>query len=216
MNKGWRWLRHAGLVLGTSAVLTLGAERDASAIVNVGAEGGIASHTDTNIGPAWGAHLELNPVLGLYIGAYYFHAAATWSSATDSTDNGILFDSFGGQLRYILSVPGLFESFKPYAKVGVGYATVQYPGVSVAPVSLTPGAVSTQFGSVDPRSGHYIEVPIGVGFLWQFAKVVQLDLGLAYRPGFSFSGDAYNPPSGAAYTQPTSGFSGTIGLSLDF
>jgi hypothetical protein len=211
MTSPRRWFARASLAF-TAGLVVFGTARPAAALLNVGLEGGLAKRTETKVGPAWGAHAELNPILGLHVGPYFFYSVNDPSDSSSAfVTRGIRFTTVGGRVRYIFDFLG--KDFMPYAFVGLGYTSVSYPGIPV-PGTFSPVTSQTAGNTYTPE-GSFMEVPLGLGIAHTAFKVVQFDLGAAWRPGTTFRGNAYEGNSAPA-TKPSGGFSVTLGASFAF
>jgi opacity protein-like surface antigen len=183
-----------------AALALLFLPKAASAMINVGAEGGIVKRSadsplNLKLGLGYGAHGELDMFPLLKLGAYYLHyeLGSADKPALGSADAA--FNTLGLRARVTLPIPG---SYKPYAFAGVGYTWVNYTPVS------PPG---------EGVGGHFFETPIGVGIAYEVVEIFQLSLDAAWRPGFGFGGDAFTASSGGG--NPSSGWSVLLGASLN-
>jgi hypothetical protein len=173
----------------------------ADAFVNVGAEVGAVKRSadapgDLKLGLGFGLHAEVGLLPFINLGPYFLH----YQLASDSFDNvDAAFNTLGLRARLVLPLP---VQYKPYVFVGAGYAWVNYHS------SATVGNVAF---SAD-TSGHFIETPIGVGIAVGALPLLQFSLDVAYRPGLSFGGEAYDT---AGIPKPNSGFSVMLGVALD-
>jgi opacity protein-like surface antigen len=188
------------LVFVVSLVFALLAPRRVEAFINVGAEGGLVkrsadSPNNLKLGLGYGLHGEIDMIPLLKVGPYYLHSelSSADSPAPGATDAA--FNTLGLRARFLLPIPG---SYKPYAYAGLGYTWVNYTPVVPSPFSA--------------QSGHFFETPLGVGIAYEVIAFLQLSLDAAYRPGFSFGGDAFDA---VHLTQPTSGWSLMLGAALD-
>jgi hypothetical protein len=183
------------------AVLALAlffAPKRAEALVNVGAEGGIVkrsadSPANLKLGLGYGLHGELDLFPLLKVGPYYLHYELSGADSPVST----AFNTLGLRARLTLPIPG---SYKPYAFAGIGYTWANYTLPAVAPLP-----------AID-NSGHFLETPLGAGLAYEVVEIFQLSLDFAFRPGFSFGGDAFN---NADQFHPSSGWSLLLGASLN-
>jgi len=107
---------------------------------------------------------------------------------------GAVFNTLGLRARVMLPVPG---SFKPYAYIGAGYTWVGY---------------TYKFPSAGDQTGRFIEIPIGVGAAYEVLPLLQLSLDVAYRPGSSFGGAAYD---NGLISKPSSGYSVLLGAAVN-
>lgn len=187
-------------VFGVSLVFALLAPGRGEAFINVGAEGGLVKRSadppnNLKLGLGYGLHGEIDMIPLLKVGPYYLHSelSSADSPAPGATDAG--FNTLGLRARLLLPIPG---SYKPYAYAGLGYTWVNYTPVGPSPFPA--------------QSGHFLETPLGVGIAYEVAAIFQLSLDAAYRPGFSFGGDAFDA---VHLTQPTSGWSLMLGAALD-
>lgn len=171
---------------------------DALAILNAGVEAGVVKRTaatpdNMNLGFGYGAHAELTFDATFAIGAYYLRSTHSIAGLPSDAGANAKFDTLGVRGRLILPMPG---RTKPYASVGLGHSWTTY-GINGAP----------------DVKGQSWEVPIGFGIAHQVLRIFQITLEAAYRPSFSFSGDAYDV---ARRRNPSSGWSALIGFALDF
>jgi len=183
--------------------------QEAEAQVNIGAEAGLAyrsSSPSLQLGQAVGAHAEVKIVPLLSVGGYYLYQQLGQEDAGDNAQPAA-FRTFGGRARLSMPMPG--SNFRPYSFIGVGYTDVEYPSTATIG-NINAAAVNTT--NIVNRSGSYVETPIGVGCGYQLS-IIQLSLDLAFRPGFAFSGNAYD--GATAFDKPQIGFSSMLGLSLD-
>ena len=204
--------RGVGLVTAMVAgsVMWLGAEREANAQVNAGVDGGFAYRSSTpnlDLGWAYGAHLAYKPIEMVSIGAYY----VGYDLGLDGTPNTVkdaAFRSWGGRVRFTLPIPD--SNFRPYGYLGFGYVSTSYPVEDTGFDPNTMGDVSIGFIE---RDGHFLEVPIGLGAGYKVAKLLELSLDFALRPGFGFGGDAYEGDQ--AVDETKIGLTGLFGVSVD-
>jgi hypothetical protein len=167
----------------------------AHAFVNAGVDVGLfkrSADPPNNLKPnlGYGLHGELDLLPLLKVGPYYLHYELSSDDSSLPRSADATFNTLGLRARIMLPLP---VSFKPYLYVGAGYSWVNY--------KLSTGDLG----------GNFLEIPIGGGIAFQALPLLQLSLDAAYRPGTNFSGDAYN----ASVTKPTSGYSVTLGVSID-
>ena len=174
--------------------------RRCEALINVGAEGGLVkrsadSPNNLKLGVGYGLHGELSMIPLLKVGPYYLHSELSSSDSPAPGAADAAFNTLGLRARIILPVPG---SYKPFVYAGLGYTWVNYTPVGPSLFSSQPG--------------HFFETPLGGGIAYEVIEVFQLSLDVAYRPGFSFGGDAFDV---VHFKQPTSGWSLMLGAALD-
>lgn len=210
MSTRARWgLWAAGAALGAA---TLFAPSEASAAVNAGVEYGMVKRSADDpygfkLGTGWGAHLEASLIPMLNLGPYYLHYELAGSDSTSLTHD-TRFDVLGLRARFMLPVPG--SDWKPYAYAGLGYTWASYGAVQLPFDVQNPAARS---GGFEARSGHFLEIPVGVGVAYELAKIIHLSADFALRPGSSFGGSAYDDAPG--YGQPKFGWSLMAGAALN-
>ncbi len=206
-----RRVRGAAWMMGVAAGLAmLLASGQSQAQVNVGIDGGMVARTSTpglKPGLAWGLHAGVKPISVLMISGYYL-GYSMGMDGLPATAHNVSFDSFGGNLRFTLPLPE--SNFRPYAYAGLGYVRTSYP---VETVVLNYAATSGVPFGLQPREGHFLELPVGLGLGYKAAKIVLLSLDLALRPSFGFEGDAYKGASPVDETKL--GFTGLLGASFD-
>jgi opacity protein-like surface antigen len=188
------------VAFGVSLSIALLTPRRSEAFLNVGAEGGLVkrsadSPNNLKLGLGYGLHGELDMIPLLKVGPYYLHSELSSADSPALGAADAAFNTLGLRARLILPVPG---SYKPYAYAGLGYTWVGY----------TPVGAST----FPAQSGHFFETPLGVGIAYEVLAIFQLSLDVAYRPGFSFGGDAFDT---LRVKQPASGWSLMLGAALD-
>lgn len=169
----------------------------AEAFLNAGVEAGVVKRTasdpnNLNLGLGIGAHAELTFADTFALGGYYLHSKNPITGTASSSEADCIFDTWGIRGRLILPMPG---RTKPYALLGLGHTWANYE---------SHGLTQTK--------GESWEVPIGFGVAHKFLGLFQFSLEGAYRPSFSFSGDAYTQ---AGIRQPKGGWSALAGLALD-
>jgi len=167
----------------------------AQAFVNAGVDVGLfkrSADPPNNLKPdvGYGLHGELDLLPLLKVGPYYLHYELSADDRSLPGAADATFNILGLRARLMLPLP---VSFKPYLYAGAGYSWVNY--------KLFTGDLG----------GTFLELPIGGGIAFQALPLLQLSIDAAYRPATSFGGDAYN----ASVTKPTSGYSVTLGISLD-
>lgn len=193
-----------------TALALVATSRPAHALVDLGAEVGVVTRSADapdalKAGAGFGAHLELSLLPLVQVGAYYLHDQHALSDAT-STAPDVTFDTAGARARLVLPIPG--SSLHPYGWVGVGYGRASYPG-ELGGVASGSASSTT---SIDPRLGHFIETPVGLGLAYDTLAVLRLTAEAAYRHASSFGGSAYaDEPT---LTAPKSAISVLLGLSL--
>lgn len=177
--------------------------------LDIGAEGGVAIRSHSTWGPFVGGHLELRPITGLRVGVYVTDTVVT-QDGKRTQDQSTSHVSIGGRLRYFVEVA---PKLKLFGTAGLGYVQSQFPSVPVAPQGIVnPTLTQSELGQFDIRDGHFLELPIGGGVAYTVFEHTNLSLNLAWRPGFSFQGSAYEGEG--AYAKPTQGFSASLGLSF--
>jgi hypothetical protein len=170
--------------------------RRAEALINAGAEGGIVkrsadSPSNLKLGLGYGVHGEVDLIPLIKLGPYYMHYELTAADRPSPGAADAVFNTLGLRARVTLPIPG---SYKPYAYAGAGYTWVNY----------SP--------AVGDRSGHFFELPIGVGIAYEVIAIFQLSLDAAYRPGVAFGGDAFSGIGAANH--PSGGWSLLLGAAL--
>jgi opacity protein-like surface antigen len=187
-------------------------ERSASALgLDTGVEGGVATRSNYSWGPFYGAHLELRPFKGLRVGAYF---SDTLQNATDGrkAKEYISHVSVGGRVRYLFDFN---EKLHAFGAVGIGYVYSEFPAYEIpAKPIVNPTMSQQQLGRLDVRDGNFIEVPVSAGVAYSAFSHTNFSLNLAWRPGFSFKGEAYEGEG--SYARPTQGFSASLGMSFFF
>ena len=178
------------------ALLVVFTPRRADALINAGAEAGIVkrsadSPNNLKLGLGYGVHGEVDLLPLIKLGPYYLHYELGAADRPALGASDAVFNTLGLRARITLPIPG---SYKPYAYAGAGYTWVNY----------SPGG-----GDI---SGHFIETPLGVGIAYEVLEIFQLSLDGAYRPGFSFGGDAFSGLGAANH--PSSGWSLLLGAAL--
>lgn len=192
------------------SIVSLGAERDAHAQVNVGVDGGFAYRSSTpklDLGLAYGAHAAFKPIDMLSIGAYYVGYDLGLDGAPNTVKDAA-FHAWGGRVRFTMPLPD--SNFRPYGYLGMGYVSASYP---VEDTGFTPDAMGNVPVGFIERDGHFIEVPIGLGAGYKAGKLFELSLDFALRPGFGFGGDAYEGDQSVDDTNI--GLTGMLGVSID-
>ena len=177
------------------ALAMLAFSHRADAFVNVGAEAGIIkrsanSPNNLKLGFGYGLHGEVDLLPLLKIGPYYLHYELPSDDRPLPGARDAAFNTLGLRARVMLPVPG---NYKPYAFAGLGYTWVNY---------------STPTDAL----GHFWEVPIGVGVAYEVIPLLQISLDVAYRPGMSFGGTAFDS---ANISHPTSGYSVLLGAAIN-
>jgi hypothetical protein len=170
----------------------------ARAVLNAGVEAGVvkrsaAAPDNMNLGFGYGAHAELTFESTFAMGVYYLRSTHAIAGMPSALGAGAEFDTLGVRGRLILPMPG---RTKPYISVGLGRNWTTY----------------TLNGAPDVK-GQSWEVPIGFGIAHQILRIFQITLEAAYRPSFSFSGNAYEI---ARRRNPTDGWSALVGFAIDF
>ncbi|MFW5741118.1 MAG: hypothetical protein ACOC1F_12205, partial [Myxococcota bacterium] len=94
--------------------------------------------------------------------------------------------------------------------LGLGYVWASYPVEDTGFDPNNMGNVSVDFVE---RDGHFLEVPIGIGAGYKVAKLFELSLDVAFRPGFAFGGDAFEGDQSVDETRI--GLTGMLGASID-
>lgn len=204
-------------VLATAVCLLglLAMPREACAsILNAGAEAGAITRTaddpdNLKWGFGWGVHGELGLLPLLNIGPYYMHYELAPTGGSSTTTEDAIFNTLGLRMRLLVPVPG--SSWKPYAYLGAGYAWVTYPSVPLASTLAQPARAPA--GLSGNTSGHFFEIPIGLGVAYEFATVFHVSADVAYRPGKWFGGAVYD--DAPTRNQPSSGWSVLLGAALD-
>jgi|GEM_PF-3113513 len=169
----------------------------ARAIVNAGVEAGVVKRTapapdNMNLGFAYGAHAELTLASTFAVGGYYLHSSHAIAGVPSAIGAKATFDTLGLRGRLILPMPG---RTRPYVLLGLGHNWTTYAA------NANPDL-----------EGESWEVPIGFGLAHQVLRIFQLTFEAAYRPCFSYSGDAYDV---ARVRGPGNGWSALVGVALD-
>ena len=209
-KKNW-----ARVLIAAGCALTgyLGGEGQAAALgAHFGGEAGIGTRSHQGFGPVIGAHLELNIIEGLYVGGYINDMLVYPDNQPDNIEKRASFVALGGRIRYAITVA---PKLRPYLAVGLGYVYAEYPGFAFQPGTVAGQQNSTTIGRISAYDGHFVELPVQLGLAWEWFSHSQLDLGLAWRPGFAFGGDAYDSKLGNL-PKPTQGFTATLGLNFFF
>jgi opacity protein-like surface antigen len=170
----------------------------AEALINAGAEAGIVKRSadapsNLDLGIGYGVHGELGLLPFLNIGPYYLHYELSSADRPAFGSADAAFNTLGLRARVTLPIPG---SLKPYALAGTGYTWVNY----------SPAG--------GDRSGHFLEIPIGVGLGFEkLLEIFQLSLDATYRPAVAFGGDAFSGLGAANH--PTNGWSLLLGAAVN-
>jgi hypothetical protein len=139
-------------------------------------------------GPAFSvdAHVALVPLVRL--GLYAAHDIAT-------VENDATRYTTAGGARVKVFVPTLGGPLRVWGFVGAGYARTLTPDGRATHIgSLTqpmPGQPLPVAVGVSPRSGGFLEVPVGLGASWALRKPWVLTAELGGRFGALFHGDVY-------------------------
>jgi hypothetical protein len=150
-----------------------------------------------NFGAGFGAAKRDGPVVAnLDVGPYYTHYRLGISDF--AFGSAALFNTIGLRARAILPTGDVH----PYAYVGAGYTAASYSWPSVTYGGLTVPERNA--------SGHFFEIPIGIGLAYDVAPLFQVFAEAAYRPGVGFAGNAY--PDDA---RPTRGYSFLVGAAIN-
>jgi hypothetical protein len=168
------------------------APRDASAQVrwDVGVQAGIMRRVlsdrpdfgdDAGFGPVGELHAHVAVIPMLRAGAYVSHDI----SPVNETSRHIT--SFGG--RFKLTPPWPSSELRAFAFAGFGYALAYELSYSGKIRNTNGGVVDATVPGV---SGHYFEVPVGLGATYRLRKPWEISAELGARVGFAFSGDAYS------------------------
>ncbi len=192
----------------TWLVALLSISSPAHAVVNAGAEGGLVKRSadapsNLGVGLGVGLHAEFDVARWLEVGPYYLHAALP-NEGVPSVFDAVV-QTAGIRARWILPLPVL----KPYAYAGLGYEWISYTMISEQ--AWICGEVRC-LAMPTSTSGHFFELPLGVGAALQVGKSFQFSLDAAYRPAFGFGGDAYD--NSPAHARPVSGWSMMMGAAL--
>ena len=170
------------------------ATRHADAGAGIGAEVGLVKRYDQqrsnpSLGYGLLLHGDFDVIPTVRLGPYYM-----LSSLSAHEVVGIMINTFGARATFTVPVSGALQ---PYLYAGAGYSWISYsysgdiecvPDVQCAPPEGT---------------GTYLETPLGVGVAYSVSPLAQLSIDAAYRPGFGFSGKAFD--RGDAH--PTHGWS---------
>jgi hypothetical protein len=101
---------------------------------------------------------------------------------------------YAGGLRAKITPPWIrTDSIATYAFTGLGFVTAYGPSY---PIHVTTPSGTASDGFVDGASGHFLEIPLGVGAAWTVRKPLQLFAELGMRLGLGHGGDLYNLRSG--------------------
>ncbi len=150
-------------------------------------------------GIGFGGHVgfELAPLAT--VGPYYLHYELSPTDSSVSFVGGV-FNTVGLRVALALPVPG---PIKPHAFAGVGYVwtTYDYRGALIDP-GFSSGS----------SSGHFVEVPLGIGVTYDVVERCQVSLDAAYRPGFIF--DGHGLWTNQAPNTPTHGASLMLGAAF--
>lgn len=205
------WVR--GLIAASLALAgTLASEGEASAFgAHFGGELGAGTRSHHGWGPVIGAHFDFNLIEGLYVGAYVNDMLVYPDNQPDANEKRASFLALGGRVKYAYTV---IPKLRPYLSVGLGYVYAENPGFAVQTTVIQGQNDSTNIGRIEAKSGNFLELPVTIGASYEVFKHTELDLGLAWRPGFSFGGDAYEGTN--HLPKPGAGFSATVGLSFFF
>jgi hypothetical protein len=184
----------------TALLLTVSA-RTADAGLNFGAGFGAAKRdgpvvANLDVGLAFHLHAEVGVLPFLNVGPYYTHYRLGISDF--AFGSAALFNTIGLRARAILPTGDVH----PYAYVGAGYTAASYSWPSVTYGGLTVPERNA--------SGHFFEIPIGIGLAYDVAPLFQVFAEAAYRPGVGFAGNAY--PDDA---RPTRGYSFLVGAAIN-
>jgi opacity protein-like surface antigen len=152
--------------------------------------------SDFDVGYALGLCVEMDVIPSLKVGPYYSHQNQWKGSFFNAA-----FNSFGVRSRFVLPIAG---SVSPYAFAGIGYSLVSYT-LHGSVECIIGERCTPPFGS-----GHFVEMPLGVGVALQVSDKFQLMLDVAYRPGFAFGGEIFD--GGEAH--PAHGWSIMFGAGL--
>jgi opacity protein-like surface antigen len=187
-----RTLRIAAALLFAASVFATA--RTSSAFVNAGAEAGIvkrsaASPNNLKLGVGYGVHADLDLLPLISVGPYYLHYELSSADRPAPGAADAAFNVLGLRGRLTLPIPG---SWKPYGLIGIGYTWANY----------SP--------AIGDRAGHFFEIPVGAGLAYEVIEIFQLSLDVAYRPGVSFGGQAYE-----TIDKPASGWSVMLGAMID-
>jgi hypothetical protein len=200
-----------------AALLALGvtaAPRLAHAVgAEIGANGGPAVRTSSEIGKTYGVFLGIRPVgsVPFYFDVFYSHQEFDLTKRTPEGGHRYPdIDVIGGRFRYLLDAS---KRLKPYGHLGLGYAHISYPGV------LGPQSEDISNGrprSVFLRTGGFAELPLGLGLAIEVAKSLRVNIEGTFRPGFAFGGAAYKDSEIPAEKKVSMGGSLTGGVSFYF
>lgn len=186
-----------GVLAAATFLITLFVAEQASALLNAGLDAGVVKRTaaspdNLNLAFGYGAHAELTFQSTFAVGVYYLRSQNPISGMPTSLDANGIFDTWGVRGRLILPMPG---HTKPYVLVGLGHNWTKYRSRGTPDIS-----------------GESWEAPIGFGIAHQILRIFQVSLEGAYRPSFSFSGNAYTQ---AGVQEPKSGWSALAGIAVD-
>lgn len=198
--KGARWTVALAFALG---VASAGRAASADSVhMDVGAQGGIMRRAltgkpdggnDASFGPnaQLTAHVAVLPMLraGLYL-------AADISPQSGAPARHL----YSGGLHAKITPPWIrTDVLSTWVFTGLGYASAYGPSFHLPSLTSSGSSLDTFF---DGASGHFFEVPLGVGAGWRLRKPWQLFVELGTRIGFAHAGPLYDGRTGAAPGQP--------------
>jgi opacity protein-like surface antigen len=192
-------MRRSPIYLFAATILIcVASAHNAKAVLNAGVEAGVVKRTasapnNLNVGFAYGAHAELTIESTFALGAYYLHSNNSMTDTPSNVDASARFETLGIRGRLILPMPG---NTKPYGLVGLGHNWITYRATGVPDIK-----------------GESWEAPLGFGIAQQLLRIFQLTVEVAYRPSFSFGGQAFGD---VGIRHPNDGWSLLAGAALDF
>ena len=166
---------------------------------DLGLEGGVmrrvlTSHPagDAGFGPVVELHGHV-AVLPMLRAGVYFSTDLSPQSGTPSYPTRHM---YSGGLRAKITPPLLrTDTITTWIFTGLGYTYAYGPSF---PLDLTVLNGGTVHGFFDGASGHFFEIPLGVGAAWTVRKPWQLFSELGLRYGFGHGGDLYDLRTGRA------------------
>jgi len=178
-----------------AAIAIVASPRSACALFDAGAQAGFVARSASAPGLGFGLHGDVDLLPLVKVGPYLLHYELSASHgevfAVDAPDlaANAKFNAIG--LRARLRLP-LTARLRSHLLFGLGHTFAQY----AAPLH---------------RSGRFWECPIGLGISYEVADNLELSLDGAYRPGFAFSGGAFEVEQ-----RPASGWSLLLGATVSF
>jgi hypothetical protein len=183
---------------------------------DVGAEAGgmkrfLASSTATiGVGPAFEVHGHVALLPLVRVGGYFGHDGSPVGPGAARQ-----ITTFGARVK--VTPPWPRDEWHTWVFAGFGYALAYGPSYSL---TLSPDQGPTQAFTVDGASGHFFEIPIGVGVGWRFKRPWELTAELSGRIGLGPNGQLYDlrnataPGVPSEFVDPFGNDSFAIGLML--